>query len=387
MAISVISSANAAPNAGQILNGASSTDSSANGFADLLFSQLSPVIAGLPGQLGTGNTAKEKAGSDKKDLAAEQTALSADPALAFLMGTPVAQAPIIANNGNTQLSGELAARNASLAPQDTNAQGDALLAGRDMALTSTSLKSRTAPPGEATKDTTGSTLLAAKQLASGETPPVDAEKTGTFTFQNILAAKENTSITAKSADSLSLPANIAAEPHLPSGQDSSAQLGAIANSTAKAEVLAESKTQVATPLHSAAWGSEFANKVVWLAKNDQQQAQININPAQLGPIQITLHLNGDQATATFGSANAEVRQAIENSLPQLKEMLSSAGINLGQADVGANLAQQNREVPYQAPNGNRLANETAILPGDGNIGNGKISPPIQQGRGLVDLFA
>lgn len=256
-----------------------------------------------------------------------------------------------------------------------------------MALTNAALKSSTGAAGQATKDTTGNALLAAKQVTAGEPPPAEAEKPGNITFQNILATKEGASITTKGGDSLSLPANIAAEPRLPSGQDSSAQLGAIANSTAKAEAVADSKAQISTPLHSAAWGSEFANKVVWLAKNDQQQAQININPAQLGPIQITLHLNGDQATATFGSANAEVRQAIENSLPQLKEMLSSAGINLGQADVGANLAQQNREVPYQAPNGNRLANETAILPGDGNIGNGKISPPIQQGRGLVDLFA
>ena len=386
MAISVISSANASPKAGQILNGASSTDSSANGFADLLFSQLSPVIAGLPGQLGTGDTAKEKAGTDKKDLAAEQTALTADPALAFLMGTPVAQAPIITNNGAAQLPTDLTAKDGQ-SISDPNTQENTLFSRSDMALTNAALKSSTGAAGQATKDTTGNALLAAKQVAAGEPPPAEAEKTGNITVQNILATKEGASITTKGGDSLSLPANIAAEPRLPSGQDSSAQLGAIANSTAKAEAVADSKAQISTPLHSAAWGSEFANKVVWLAKNDQQQAQININPAQLGPIQITLHLNGDQATATFGSANAEVRQAIENSLPQLKEMLSSAGINLGQADVGANLAQQNREVPYQAPNGNRLANETAILPGDGNIGNGKGNPSIQQGRGLVDLFA
>ncbi len=146
-------------------------------------------------------------------------------------------------------------------------------------------------------------------------------------------------------------------------------------------------TEISTPLHSTSWPQDFTSKVVWLAKNDQQSAQININPPQLGPIQISLHIAGDQATVTFGTPHAEVRQAIEGSLSQLKDMLSASGINLGQADVGANLAQQNRDTAFQTANGNRSANETAILPGIGNTMDSAPNTLIQSGRGMVDLFA
>ena len=149
----------------------------------------------------------------------------------------------------------------------------------------------------------------------------------------------------------------------------------------------EHQVTVSTPLHAEAWPQQFGEKIVWLAKNDQQSAQININPPQLGPVQITLSLNGDQASAVFSSPHAEVRQAIEASMPQLKEMFSAAGISLGNTDVGANLAQQNPNNPFMAPNKNQSGLENAILPANDNAPNAGIAQVLHKGRGLVDLFA
>lgn len=159
------------------------------------------------------------------------------------------------------------------------------------------------------------------------------------------------------------------------------------SASSQAQPAAPNEGEVRTPLGASGWTQDFGEKIVWLAKNDQQTAQININPPQLGPVQITLQLNGDQASVVFGSAHAEVRQAIESSLSQLKEMFASAGINLSQTDIGANLAQQNRDTPFQTANGNRSAGENAILAGIGNIADSAVSTPVQRGRGLVDLFA
>jgi flagellar hook-length control protein FliK len=181
-------------------------------------------------------------------------------------------------------------------------------------------------------------------------------------------------------------ANIAADGQNASGNQNASLLAASGN-LHKAASDTQVKNEIATPLHSANWAQDFSEKVVWLAKSDQQSAQININPPQLGPVQITLQINGDQASAVLASPHAEVRQALQDSLPQLKEMLAGAGINLGQADVGANFAQQNREAPFQAANGNRSSGENDILPGIGNTVESATSQPIQRGRGLVDLFA
>ncbi|PKO33471.1 MAG: hypothetical protein CVU34_13065 [Betaproteobacteria bacterium HGW-Betaproteobacteria-7] len=140
-------------------------------------------------------------------------------------------------------------------------------------------------------------------------------------------------------------------------------------------------------LQSAAWPQQFSDKIVWMARNDQQSAQLTINPPQLGPIQISLNLSGDQATIAFASPHAEVRQAIESAMPQLKEMLSSAGISLGQSNVGGNLSQQPADNPFADANGTRSADENAILPANDNAVNTAGSPVLHRGRGLVDLFA
>ena len=144
---------------------------------------------------------------------------------------------------------------------------------------------------------------------------------------------------------------------------------------------------VAAHLNTPAWSQQFSEKIVWMANNVIQSAQININPPQLGPLQITLNLSGDQATAIFASPHPEVRQAIESSMPQLKEMLASAGISLGDTNVGANLAQQNQNSPFLPPNRTQSTLENAILPANDNAPGAGVTTPLHQGRGLVDLFA
>ncbi|UCV23775.1 flagellar hook-length control protein FliK [Ferribacterium limneticum] len=144
---------------------------------------------------------------------------------------------------------------------------------------------------------------------------------------------------------------------------------------------------ITSTLNSPNWTHDFGSRVVWLTKNDQQVAQININPPQLGPIQITLSINGDQTTAAFASPHPEVRQAIQDSLPQLREMFANAGISLGQANVGSQLPSQNRETPFQFGNEARTSGENAILSPDSHASSNPAGIPIQRGRGLVDLFA
>ena len=157
--------------------------------------------------------------------------------------------------------------------------------------------------------------------------------------------------------------------------------------TQQAQHLAPSNPTVTTPLQDNRWAQDFSERIVWVARNDQQVAQINISPAQLGPVQITLNMNGDQASIAFASPHAEVRKAIEDAMPNLREMLSSAGISLGQSNVGAQLQQQQRDTAALFTNGNRSAGETAILPADSRSGSISTGLPIQRGRGLVDLFA
>ncbi len=98
--------------------------------------------------------------------------------------------------------------------------------------------------------------------------------------------------------------------------------------------------KVDLPVGQPKWNTEFAQKVVWLTNQQQQVAEIRLNPAHLGPVEVMLTISQDQATAQFSSPHLAVRDAIEQALPRLREMMADSGIQLGNVTVGADSFQQ-----------------------------------------------
>jgi flagellar hook-length control protein FliK len=144
---------------------------------------------------------------------------------------------------------------------------------------------------------------------------------------------------------------------------------------------------LAPAVGSAAWSQALGEKIVWMAAGAQQSASLTLNPPNLGPLQVVINVNNDQATASFFAAQPEVRQALEAALPRLREMMSESGIQLGQATVSAE--QQQQQFNEAA---NREARRTATAyPGSGGADDTTVpSLPAQirqSGRGLVDTFA
>ncbi|HUX29437.1 MAG TPA: flagellar hook-length control protein FliK [Thiobacillus sp.] len=143
--------------------------------------------------------------------------------------------------------------------------------------------------------------------------------------------------------------------------------------------------KLAPTVGTTAWNQALGEKVVWMAAGAQQSATLTLNPPNMGPLQIVLNLTNDQATASFFSAQPEVRQALETAFPRLKEMMSEAGIQLEQAMVSADTPRQDDTPGRQA--------QRVIPPITGrddavSAGLQSIHAPGQQsGRGLVDTFA
>lgn len=247
------------------------------------------------------------------------------------------------------------------------------------------------PPGQRREKDNPASLVdatlvptAAPLAASLSSPPASRVDGETGAADPLLSA--GTAGKPSLSETLGQTANLAAESPASGPQSFSAALAA-QPATAGAEAARTAPPSVDTPLQNPNWGRNFGEGIVWMAKNDQQSAQININPPQLGPIQITLHLNGDQASAVFTSPHAEVRQAIQDAMPQLRDQLAASGINLGQADVGSQGSTPGREFAAQQGNQNRYGDEDAILSPDTQFADKSSGQPIHRGRGLVDLFA
>ena len=89
------------------------------------------------------------------------------------------------------------------------------------------------------------------------------------------------------------------------------------------------------------WGKALGHQLNWMVNNQLQQAEIRVNPPDLGPIELRVSLQHNQTSVTFFCHESAVREALENALPRLREMLDSQGISLNQAQVSdQSLARQ-----------------------------------------------
>jgi flagellar hook-length control protein FliK len=107
-------------------------------------------------------------------------------------------------------------------------------------------------------------------------------------------------------------------------------------------------SQLQARVGTSAWEQQLGQKVVWMVAGGDQSASLTLNPPDLGPLQVVLSVSNDSATATFTAHQPETRQAIENALPKLREMMSEAGIALGDASVSAGSQEQQQAFAEQA---------------------------------------
>ena len=142
--------------------------------------------------------------------------------------------------------------------------------------------------------------------------------------------------------------------------------------------------RVGTP----AWDNQVGQKVIWMVGGADQSATLELNPPDLGPVQVVLNVSNDMASVTFSSQQLEVRQALENALPRLREMMNESGIALGNASVNAGAEGR------QGQDGNGSGRRGGGHGGNGNGGDSAVADaaPRQRtsvlgGAGAVDTFA
>jgi len=136
--------------------------------------------------------------------------------------------------------------------------------------------------------------------------------------------------------------------------------------TSSATTIVQS-TSVAPPvlamqpsMQSEAWGKVLSSRVVWMAREGVQQAELRLNPANLGPVEVKLHMNNDQANVTFVAQHAATRDALEQALPRLRESFQENGMDLASADVSDQQAEQDNEEEnsgHSAASSNLASNE------------------------------
>ncbi len=88
------------------------------------------------------------------------------------------------------------------------------------------------------------------------------------------------------------------------------------------------------PVKHPQWGQALGQRIVFMSNNGLQQAQITLNPQNLGQIQVMLQLDKDQQMhVSLVAQNGATRESMENALPRLREMMEQAGIQLASVNI------------------------------------------------------
>lgn len=90
---------------------------------------------------------------------------------------------------------------------------------------------------------------------------------------------------------------------------------------------------VATPVQQPQWGDDLGSRIVWMVKQDIKTADIRLNPAHLGPLEVKIAMQQDQVSVSFTSHHGVVRDALDAAMPRLREMLTDNGLQLANASV------------------------------------------------------
>ena len=89
--------------------------------------------------------------------------------------------------------------------------------------------------------------------------------------------------------------------------------------------------------------TQFAEKIRWIVNARNSFAEIRLDPPELGSVQVKVNMAGEAAAVSFVVQSQQARDALDQALPKLRDMLSQQGIELGQSSVQQDHQQQQGE--------------------------------------------
>lgn len=139
------------------------------------------------------------------------------------------------------------------------------------------------------------------------------------------------------------------------------------------------KEQLGTPR----WQQELGQRLVTLAGQGVREVRLQLHPEHLGPLEVRITLHDSQVGLWFGAQHAETRDALEQSLPRLREMFTQGGLTMTDASVAqhqhdrGNQTATARDAAWNTPSHSGAAQSTEPV---------RIGSPNQTVR-LVDEYA
>jgi flagellar hook-length control protein FliK len=247
----------------------------------------------------------------------------------------------------------------------------AVLGAEAAPLSKDEIRSAPAPFSEAQDDTSLVSVLAP---AKPESPPPAAG----------LPLSGNTVKAASPGQELLLSRDVLPQP-LPGASAATPGAGSAASAPASPSA------SLTSTLGQPAFADELGAQVALWTRQGVQQAELRLNPVELGPVQVRIQLDGQQAQVMFAAEQQTTRDALQSALGQLAKALEQDGLRLAGSDVQAQL-QQGSQQERRSSDGQATAESRAGGARDSRLRGleaSGLAPTLQPQaqRGLLDLYA
>ncbi|MDR2093571.1 MAG: flagellar hook-length control protein FliK [Azoarcus sp.] len=211
-------------------------------------------------------------------------------------------------------------------------------------------------------------------------------KTTASRAEAAITASQTTNLPGSQADALAARAGMGAQTAPPDASLASAPMpNALRTPTQESAALPRFAIPAATGQR--AWAEEAGNKIMWMLGRAESRAELILTPPHLGKVEVSINLNGDQTTAQFLASSQAAREALEQAMPRLRELLAQAGIDLGNASVDT--SAEGRTQDGDTARATRRASPGGASNDDGNDNAAGVTSAnrTRLDNGLIDTFA
>ena len=133
------------------------------------------------------------------------------------------------------------------------------------------------------------------------------------------------------------------------------------------------------------FADELTTRMKVLVRDGVREARLQLHPAELGRLQVTITTEGDQARVSFVADTAAARDTIEQNLPRLREMFEQNGLELAQSDVGQRGPAGGENEGRGAADEERATTDVAAVGADGEAVNPDADPG-SAGTSRIDTY-
>jgi flagellar hook-length control protein FliK len=107
-------------------------------------------------------------------------------------------------------------------------------------------------------------------------------------------------------------------------------------------VAAPAEVRLGPPIDSPGFAPALGAQLRLMLRDGISEARLQLNPAEMGPVSVRIHLDGSQARVDLAAERAPTRQALEQALPTLAGALRDSGLTL----TGGGVFEQPQQPPH-----------------------------------------